>query len=100
MKGDKTSEKRNGLVDVYRMVGAIVIMINHSYHIDSIGEYPFNHGFYFVEMFFLLTGFLQLYIIEKIKKIAQTNLFLLLFLNQLNIHIIKLAISGGIHLLP
>ncbi len=61
---------RNGIVDIYRMIGSIVIFFFHSYHLDNVTIYPFCNGFVFVEMFFLLTGYFTVSHFEEVKKEA------------------------------
>lgn len=48
---------RNGLIDIYRLMMAFIIMIYHSYHLYEIGSYPFKEGRIFVEAFFALSGY-------------------------------------------
>lgn len=66
----KMDNKRNGLIDVYRLIMAVIIMIFHSYHLFSVSNYPFTYGRIFVEAFFLLSGYFTVSYFEK-QKIIQ-----------------------------
>lgn len=50
-------KKRNDLIDVYRFIASLIIMLYHSYHLDGIKHYPCGGGYIFVEAFFIMTGF-------------------------------------------
>lgn len=39
-------KKRNDLVDIYKFISSLIIMLYHSYHLDGIAQYPCG-GVYF-----------------------------------------------------
>jgi len=55
--GCGVKEGRNQYIDIWRLVGAFVIVIFHSYHLDNVSGMPFSSGKMYVEFFFVLTGF-------------------------------------------
>lgn len=62
-------KQRNGLIDIYRFIMAICIMLYHSYHLHGIANYPFKiGGQIFVEAFFLLSGYFVTKDVETNKK--------------------------------
>ena len=63
MKGNN----RNGIIDIYRLIMAIIIMIFHSYHLYEIESWPFMYGRVFVEAFFALSGYFTVCYFEKSK---------------------------------
>lgn len=50
-------KKKNGLIELYRFIASIIIMIYHSYHLYNVSDYPCRGGYIFVEAFFALTGY-------------------------------------------
>lgn len=50
-------KKRNGLIDLYRLLFALVIMAGHSVNIGMEPPFPFAGVGIFVEFFYLLTGY-------------------------------------------
>lgn len=50
---------RNGLIDFYRFIFALIIVSYHSHHLyeRALGEIPFIGGDSAVEFFFILSGF-------------------------------------------
>lgn len=54
----KSTHKRQGIIDIWRFIACLMIMIHH---LDNIGftswEYPFYSGFIFVEFFFIISGY-------------------------------------------
>lgn len=61
----KPKNNRNGIIDIYRMIMAIIIMIFHSYHLFAIKDYPFLYGRIYVEAFFALSGYFAVHYFEK-----------------------------------
>lgn len=64
---ERSSHTRNGIIDIYRLVMAVIIMVFHSYHLFSIENYPFYYGRIFVEGFFALSGYFTVCYFEKRK---------------------------------
>ncbi len=67
MQTEKT--KRNGLIDIYRFLFALVIMTGHSVNVGMEPPFPFAGVGIFVEFFFLLTGYFTYSQISKMKPI-------------------------------
>lgn len=52
--------KKNGTIDIYRLLFALVIMAGHSVTIGMKPPFPFAGVGIFVEFFYLLTGYFTL----------------------------------------
>lgn len=48
--------KRNSIVELWRFIASIIIVLHHSFQIELTG-YPFQSGFIWVEFFLMLTGY-------------------------------------------
>ena len=67
---ERKENGRNGLIDIYRLLMAVIIMVFHSYHLYKIKQYPFMYGRIFVEAFFALSGYFAVCHFEKVKLIG------------------------------
>lgn len=72
-KSNNIKLNKNGLIDIYRLFIAIIIMI---YHSDSFNfkEIPFKNGFIFVEAFFALSSYFAICHFQK--KENQNNIII------------------------
>lgn len=67
INSERKENDRNGLIDIYRLLMAVIIMVFHSYHLYEIKQYPFMYGRIFVEAFFALSGYFTVCHFEKAK---------------------------------
>lgn len=49
--------KKNGVIDIYRLLFALIIMAGHSVLIGMVPPFPFAQIGIFVEFFYLITGY-------------------------------------------
>ncbi len=50
-------KKRNPDIELWRFIGILIIVIFHLYHIGVAGAYHWYTGWYFTDLFFLITGY-------------------------------------------
>ncbi len=68
------TEERNYYIDFLRFVFSVIIVFYHSWiFASSWGECYFNRGFYAVDFYFIVTGFLLLSSLEKMWQKKQTD---------------------------
>lgn len=65
------ANKKNGMIDLYRLLFALVIMAGHSVNIGMEPPFPFAGVGIFVEFFYLLTGYYTVSHFDK--QISQTS---------------------------
>ena len=49
--------QRNGMIDIWRFIFALLIMGHHMYHLDIGESYLFQSAWIYVEFFFMLSGY-------------------------------------------
>ena len=65
--------KKNGIIDVYRLLFAFVIMAGHSVTIGMVPPFPFAGVGIFVEFFYLITGYYTILHFNKCETKASTE---------------------------
>lgn len=63
-------KSKNGIIELYRFISAIIIMVLHSYHLNNITGYPCKGGYIFVEAFFALTGYFTYFHFMRLKNMS------------------------------
>lgn len=53
-------KSKNGIIELYRFISAMIIMIYHSYHLDNITGYPCGGGVHICRSVFCADGIFYL----------------------------------------